>query len=417
MLRKRVLRQEAEFSETMKLAVLNTHPIQYFAPLYRRLSREPDIDLTVYFCSRQGADEYLDAGFGQRFKWDLSLLDGYEHKFVPNLRRRDAVEGFWSLINPQIIRELRTNKFDALLVNGHNHATYILAILAARILGIRVLMRCDTHLLLRRPLVKRLIRRAVMTAFYNHLCTFCLPVGTANKEFYLFHNVKETRLFTAPFAVDNEYFVSAVERAQKDETGKALALPSDKPVILFASKLIARKRPVDLLLAFHGVKQRGIEGALVFVGSGEQEQILRDYTRHHDLPDVYFLGFRNQSELPEFFAMADIFVLPAENEPWGLILNEVMCAGLPVIVSREVGASADLVRHGENGFLFDSGNVEQLADYLRRLLINPELRKRMGEASRKIIANWDYEACVQGIRQALAVPQSSSKQLAANQAA
>src|SRR6185503_10281762 len=117
-----------------KLAVLNTHPIQYFAPLYRRLAQEPDLDLTVYFCSRQGLDEYLDEGFGERFKWDTSLLDGYRHKFLPNLRRRDQVTGFLSLINFGIIRELRRNRYDALLVNGHNHASYLIAMVAAKLM-------------------------------------------------------------------------------------------------------------------------------------------------------------------------------------------------------------------------------------------------------------------------------------------
>src|SRR5436190_1319977 len=116
-----------------KLAVLNTHPIQYFAPLYRRIARESEIDLTVYFCSHQGAEEYFDSGFGERVKWDRSLLDGYNHKFLKNWRAADRVAGFWSLINPNIITELRQRRFDALWVNGHNHASYLIAILAARV--------------------------------------------------------------------------------------------------------------------------------------------------------------------------------------------------------------------------------------------------------------------------------------------
>src|SRR6266480_2212820 len=117
-----------------KLAILNTHPIQYFAPLYRRLAQEPDLDLTVYFCSRQGAEEYLDAGFGKRLKWDVSLLEGYRYKFLKNALKQDNVNGFWSLINFGIIKELGKNHYDGLLVNGHGHATYILAILSAFIL-------------------------------------------------------------------------------------------------------------------------------------------------------------------------------------------------------------------------------------------------------------------------------------------
>src|SRR5882672_8680655 len=163
-----------------KLAILNTHPIQYFAPLYRRLAQEPDIDLTVYFCSHQGAEEYFDPGFGQRFKWDTSLLEGYKYKFLKNVRRHDKVAGFLSLINFEIVRELRKNKYDALWVNGHNHATYILGICAARMFNIPVFMRCETHLSLNRSPLKLTIRKPVMSFFYNRLCDVCLPIGTLN---------------------------------------------------------------------------------------------------------------------------------------------------------------------------------------------------------------------------------------------
>lgn len=385
-----------------KLAVLNTHPIQYFTPLYRRLAQEPDIDLTVYFCSHQGVEEYLDEGFGKRITWDVSLLDGFKHQFLKNLRKRDRVGGFWSLINLGIITELRRGEYDALLVNGHNHATYLIAMLASKLLGTSVLIRCDTHLLLRRSPWKRWLRKPLMGLLYRGLCSYCLPIGTLNRDFYLAHGVSKDRLVPVPFAVDNEYFKASAERTMsKPELKKQLGLPQEKGVILFASKLISRKRPMDLLLAFQEAGPRNLQAALVFVGSGEQDGRLKDYVQEHEIPDVFFFGFQNQSELPAFYAVADVFVLPSENEPWGLILNEVMCAGLPVIASDKIGAVPDLVRHGENGFAFSSGSTAELSECLSRIMKDAEMRKRMGEASRKIIEHWDYESCVVGIREVL----------------
>jgi glycosyltransferase involved in cell wall biosynthesis len=385
-----------------KLAILNTHPIQYFAPFYRRLAQEPDIDLTVYFCSRQGAEEYVDVGFGERIKWDRSLLEGFEHKFLKNWRAGDQVGGFWSLINPGIVSELRRHRYDALIVNGHNHATYLLAMLAAKTLGTAVMMRCETHLGLQRSAFRRSVRKPLMSFLYNRICDLCLPIGTLNKEFYVFHGVERNRMFTVPYTVDNEYFISAARQYAKPELRDELGVPGDKPIILFASKILSRKRPMDLLLAFHRLREQGTNAALLFVGSGERELELKDYVRAHQLADVHFLGFRNQSELPKYYSMADVFVFPSENEPWGLVLNEVMCAGLPIIASREIGAVPDLVRHEENGFIYDAGNIDQLSDCLHQLLITPDLRKRMGDRSRKLIEHWDYESCVRGIKQALA---------------
>ncbi|HEV2827459.1 MAG TPA: glycosyltransferase family 4 protein, partial [Pyrinomonadaceae bacterium] len=377
-----------------KLAVLNTHPIQYFAPLYRRIALEPDIDLTVYYCSRQGSEEYLDEGFGERVKWDIPLLDGYQYKFLNNLWGRDHVGGFGSLINPGIVSELRKYRYDALLVNGHNHITYLLAMLAAKAFGTSVMMRCETHLKLHRSPLKRTLRKPVMSFFYKRLCDLCLPIGTSNKEFYLFHGVEEGRMFTVPYAVDNEYFTSAAKQYSKTDRRKEFGLPQDKPIILFASKLLSRKRPMDLLLAFQRLQQQGVNAALLFVGSGEREFELKNHVREHELSDVHFLGFKNQSELPKYYSVADVFVFPSENEPWGLVLNEVMCAGLPIIASREIGAVPDLVHHGENGFTYEAGDIDELERCLKQLLEAPEKRELMAKASRAIIGQWNYEYCV-----------------------
>ena len=385
-----------------KLAILNTHPIQYFAPLYRRLAQEPDIDLTVYFCSSQGAEEYVDAGFGERIKWDRSLLDGYQHKFLKNIRRGDQVGGFWSLINPGIVSELRKHKYDALIVNGHNHATYLLGMVAAKTLGTAVMMRCETHLGLQRSAFRTVVRRPLMSLLYNRICDLCLPIGTLNKEFYLSHGVDQNRMFSVPYTVDNEFFTLAARQYAKPVLHKELGISQDKPVILFASKLIGRKRPMDLLLAFHRLREWRVNAALIFVGSGEREMELKGYVAEHQLSDVYFPGFKNQSELPKYYSVADVFVFPSENEPWGLVLNEVMCAGLPIIASREIGAVPDLVHEGENGFTYTAGDIDQLSSCLKRLLEAPEKRELMADKSRNIIGQWNYERCVRGIVQALA---------------
>jgi len=386
-----------------KLAILNSHPIQYFAPLYRRLAQDRDLDITVFYCSRQGAESYVDAGFGVTMKWDIPLLEGYNYQFLPNLRQRDKVGGFFSLINVSIVSELRKGKFDAIWLHGHGHATNILALLAARLMGTAVYIRGDTHLGLRRSRLKKLLRKPVMSFFYRYLCTGCLPVGSRNKAFYQHHGMPEERLFLVPYTVDNDFFLSQsqVYRPQREELKAELGLPTGKVLILFASKLLAHKRPYDLLLAYEKLKRTHPATALLFVGAGSEEPRLQEYVQHHQVPDVYFLGFQNQTLLPKFFAVADMFVLPSDYESWGLIVNEVMCAGLPVLVTDEVGAVPDLVIHNRNGFVFRAGDVDALTEHLASLVRDPDLREQFGRASLEIISDWDYDKCVQGIRDAL----------------
>jgi len=389
--------------KTFRLAVLNSHPIQYFAPLYRRLAQEPRLDLTVYFCSRQGAETYFDEGFGKAVQWDIPLLEGYHYYFLPNLRRQDRVRGFFSLINPALVGELRRQRYDALWVHGHNYFTLLLGLLTANALRTPVFMRAETHLLLRRSPLKHALRRPVMQFFYKYLVDRCLPIGTRNREFYLAHNVKAEHLFDVPYAVDNAYFMAqaAPFKARVKQTREELGLPVDKPLLLFASKLMPRKRPQDLLRAYQRLREQGIDVALLYVGSGELETTLKQYVADHHLPDVYFFGFRNQSELPKIYAVSDVFILPSENEPWELVINEVMCAGLPVIASEEIGAAPDLVIDGETGFTYPAGDVDRLAEHLKTLIVNPSLRQQMGANAYKRISAWGFEQCVQGIMAAL----------------
>ena len=140
-----------------------------------------------------------------------------------------------------------------------------------------------------------------------------------------------------------------------------------------------------------------------FRRSGPEEQALKDYVQEHDIAGVPFFGFQNQSQLPKYYSTADVFVMASEHDSWGLVLNEVMCAGIPIIATNKVGAVRDLVRHGENGFIYESGNIDELSGYLSQLLDDLERCKLMGAQSRRIIEQWDHEYCVRGIKQAMAL--------------
>jgi glycosyltransferase involved in cell wall biosynthesis len=140
---------------------------------------------------------------------------------------------------------------------------------------------------------------------------------------------------------------------------------------------------------------------LLFVGDGEERRRLEERVRRLGWRSVLFLGFKNQSELPRYYDLCDVFVLPSEKEPWGLVVNEAMNAAKPVVVSDRVGCAPDLVRDGVNGFVFPAGDIGALAERLRRLTEDPELARRMGEESLRIIDKWNFDADVQGLLEAL----------------
>ncbi len=181
-----------------------------------------------------------------------------------------------------------------------------------------------------------------------------------------------------------------------------LGIEAGRPVILFASKLQTRKRCADLVEAYARFLasggDRGDQPYLLIVGDGEERGRLEALVASKGLAHVRFCGFRNQSELPRFFDLADVFVLPSEHEPWGLIVNEVMNAGRAVIVSDDVGCQPDLITDGVEGCVFAVDDVDGLSDALRRVLRSPATSRAMGDRAKQRIQSWDFEADIRGLR-------------------
>jgi glycosyltransferase involved in cell wall biosynthesis len=385
-----------------KLAILDTQPVQYFAPLYRYLSADPELDVTVYYCSRNGVDDYYDAGFRQRVKWDVPLLEGYKYRFLKPLVR-NPTSRFPGYINPSIIGELARNGYHAIWIHGYTYATHLLALAAAKACGTAVFMREDTQLTVDRPKLRGALRRPLMAAFYA-MCDRCLAVGSASTRYYRFHGVPERKIRLVPFVVDNDAISDAVKSHSTSVAAsrRELGVVDDRPLVVFASKLSANKRPLDVLSAYATIRQRGKPAALMFIGSGAEETSLRQYVEQNDVPDVHFMGFMNQKQIAKFYAIADIGVLASRNERWGLVLNEYMCAGLPLLVSDRVGAIPDLLEDGVNGFAYRCGDISDMVEKLFALVTDSGLRARMGARSKELIDRWSFRECLEGVKAALA---------------
>jgi glycosyltransferase involved in cell wall biosynthesis len=395
-------RRIIHLSKTIRIAVLNSHPIQYFAPLYAYLNRGADLQVTVLYCSDFSLRDGMDPGFQRPVTWDVDLLSGYPFIFVDKRARERIPRGFWSLVCPGVWSEIRSGKYDAVWLHGYNYAANIVAWVAAKTKGLPVLMRCETHLGLHRTAFRQLIRDRALSIAYRFIDAF-LAIGTANRDYYRTVGVSSDKIFDVPYTVDNHRFIAGAQAAVHARTTirSKYGLCADKPVILYASKFMRRKHPDAVIRAVAKVQSNGRAASLLMVGTGELEGELRALVQSLTLRDVVFAGFVNQSELPEIYAASDVFVLPSEDEPWGLAVNEVMCAGLPLVVSEEAGCHRDLVREGVNGFSVRPGDVLSLVSALNALLGDEGQRRRMGQASLSIIEGWSYEQCRQGLAAAL----------------
>lgn len=386
-----------------RLAVVNSHPIQYFAPLYAYLNADPGLEVTVLYCSDSSLRGGHDAGFKQRVKWDVDLLAGYRHVFLGKNAEHRTPTTFWSLVCPEVWNEIRSGRYDGVLLHGYGYAADVIAFLAAKSHGLPVFYRSETHLGLRRTAWKRRVRDNALSLAFRFVDRF-LAIGSANRDYYRALGVDEDKIFDVPYTVDNDRFMRSGRITPSERTAlrAKFGLGLDEPVVLYASKLMARKHPDDVVRAVAQLRDEGVAARLLLVGSGELEAELRALVRERRLEDaVVFAGFINQAELPKVYAISDVFVLPSENEPWGLIVNEVMCAGIPVVVADEVGCVRDLVRDGENGLLTRAGDASSIAAALRRILASEAERSAMSKRSLEIISGWSYESCRRGILDAV----------------
>jgi len=390
------LRTISIFSESnMNILILISHPIQYLVPFFRELSRTKGINLKVLYTWNFGVESTFDKQFGREVKWDIPLLEGYRYAFLKNRSPKPSSD-FWGQINFGIVCELKKEKPDALLVFGWNGFTNWLAFFTAFTAGIKVFLRGESPLNqeLMKPAWKRFLKGFILRPLFSEITKF-FYIGSENKKFYEHYGVPEEKLVFVPYAVNNERFMSTsklLKANRKELREKLLRINDNSPVILFVGKLIKKKRPMDLLKAFEilNTKYDIHNTALVFVGDGELRPTLEKYTKEHKLNGVHFTGFKNQTELPQHYTVADLFVLPSgPGETWGLVVNEAMCFGLPVVVSDVVGCAPDLVHNGENGYIFPAGNVEKLSEVLKKIL--EQDKEKLGAESFKIVGRYSFQ--------------------------
>lgn len=396
-----------------RLAVVTSHPIQYYAPWFRHLARDGgkrgDLDLRVFYLWGEGTAARHDPGFGHVVRWDVPLLDGYPHEFVPNVSPRPGTDHFWGLRNPSLLGRLTAFRPDAALLLGYNYASFLRLLLSPRLRRpFSLLLRGDSHRLVWSAATSRreTFRRWVITRIFRRFAAG-LAVGRANQDYLRQHGFPENRIFFCPHAVDGDRFNADVEGTRRGaaEWRASLGIPAGSQVVLFAGKLEPKKRPQDLLNAFTALgPPQPAERVLLIVGAGSlREQLL---ILAAGRPDIIFAPFQNQSFMPRTYATADLFVLPSfgPGETWGLAVQEAQCLGRPVVVSSHVGCGPDLVEHGENGLIFPAGDVTALAAALRTALMDPERLRRWGERGRLLVnTRYTYAQATVGLRAALDV--------------
>ena len=368
---------------------------------FQLLSRNSTLESLVAYCSRPDprlwrGEEYVNKG-----TFDLPALEGYRSTFVRNWSPLPRLGKFWGLFNPGVIPLVA--KADCVVVFGHSYASFLLAILTAKLLRKPLLLSTDATYLESPDGGRRWkswLKRKLLPFLYNRVASGVLVPSTLSRRFLLSLGAREERVFLTPYVVDNESIARAAAATNRDQVRDSWDIPRDAVAVVFCGKFIARKRAADLLQAFAGADVP--DSFLVLVGDGPLRADLEGEARRLGIEKrTRFLGLVKYSELPAVYASCDLLVHPAEHEPYGLPVNEAMICGIPTVVSDRVGAGLDLVRHGETGFVYASGDVPALTVLLRDVLPRRAFLKELGARAVERMKTWSPRENADGTADAI----------------
>jgi len=379
-----------------KLAIITTHPIQYYAPVFKLLYERQNIAIKVFYTWGERALDKYDPGFGQKITWDVPVLDGYPFEWVLNSAVEPGTHHYKGIINPGLTDQLNVWHPDALLVYGWAYRGHLNAIRHFKN-KIAVFFRGDSTLLDDKRGLKVILKSIFLKWVYQHI-DHAFFVGTNNKAYFKKYGLTNDQLSFAPHAVDNERFAAD----QSDEAlllRQKLGLQETDILILFAGKLEEKKSPLSLLNAFLAVHKQGVH--LLFMGNGALENDLK--IKANGAANVHFMDFQNQLAMPAAYQAADLFCLPSKGpgETWGLAINEAMACGKAILVSDKVGCAVDLVIENFNGAVFQSENIDDLTTKLDQLTSVKSKLAVYGANSKTIIRDWNFLKIAEAIENKL----------------
>lgn len=390
-------------SDTYRLAIVTTHPIQYNAQWYRALAAHPSLESHVYYCHQATAQDQASAGFGVEFDWDVPLLAGYPYTFLKNVATTPGLERFTGLDTPEIREIIQSREYDAVMVNGWNHKSAWQAIWACWKSNVRILVRSDSHLHTQRSLLTRAVKSIGYPRFIRRL-DGCLAVGKWSREYFLRYGARPDRIFVVPHSIDTMVLEKETERLRplRSALRKQWDLDPEAIVFAFVGKFIGKKRPMDFMIALDQAGQRNSAIQGLMVGDGPLRAACESFMGMHGTP-VRFAGFLNQSQIATAYMACDALVLPSDgDETWGLVVNEAMACGRPCLTSDRVGCGPDLVIQGQTGATFPYGDIEALTDAMVDMAKDAARISDMGRKANRKIQNYSIPVAAEAMVQCLA---------------
>jgi len=359
-----------------RLVILTEIISPYRIPLFYALAQHASVDLYVIFLAE------TDPNLRQ---WRVYKEEiNFPYQILPSWRKR--LHGYNVLLNRGVARALSAASPDVVLCGGYSYVASWRALYWTRSHNIPFLLWSESNLQdLRRG---HLLVESLKTGFLRKCDGFIVP-GRSALEYLRAYKITEDVIFTAPNAVDNDLFARAAATARRDASAcrRELCLPDR--YFLFVGRLVRDKGVFDLLSAYAKLDTRTRQQVgVVFVGDGASRAQLEEQAASISPGVVKFAGFAQREQLARYYALAQILVLPTYTDPWGLVVNEAMACGLPVILSRAAGCASDLVKENWNGLVVPPRDITSLSSAMMYLVTQPDLCVTMGSHSERHISQY-----------------------------
>ena len=388
---------------TLRLAILVSHPIQYFAPWHREIAKSKDIDLRVYFFCDWGVTSYVDPDFQVPVEWDIPLLEGYDHEFLSISKRPEQLK-FWQVDNPNVGEALDKFNPDVVKIFGYAYRTNWRVAAWAHRHQKPLLLYSDSNVRTQPNGWKRLAKQAIVGYFYSRV-DGALFVGDNNLAYHQQYGLPRERLFPCVLPIDRKKLLSTVpvHDAARHAVRERFGIPSDAFVVMLCGKYVSHKRPLDLVAAAWAAKQNGLPVWSLLVGEGPERERIEEFCRREQVDNAVLTGFINQSSIPEYYAASDVIAVTSVLDNHPLVVSEGGTFGLPAIVSDRVGCIGknDTAQPDINALIYPCGDRERLREAIERLYFDRDLYNRLSEASTRISESQDVTVAAESLASAV----------------
>lgn len=358
-------------SKNIRLAIFLTHPVQYFVPVFRELEKNKDLDMEVFYGCNHGVTKTFDPNFGLSFKWDIDLTSGYKHRFISKLKINDlkGIKGF--NLSLKACKEIVQFSPNYVLVFSYSPIFIAFTTLLLKLSGKRIILRAEaTDKALKRSYFKSFLRDLVLKSYYK-LFDYFFPISLDSQDHYKRLGVSSNKLKLVNYSIDVDFFNNQVKKwtSKRSQLRDKYKIKKSDYVFLYCAKIYPPKNPILIADALSLIPNNLKERIWLFVvGDGILRQTLESKVNKEIHDRSVFLGFKNQSELGQYYSLSDALILPSiSGETWGLVVNEALQFGKKVLLSNNVGCSRDLVHNLETGYIFENNNKNDLANGIKKL--------------------------------------------------